>query len=194
MKRVHLHRLASFSASVVLFAAATAGFAQAGPSDDDKHFVEAALKGGMAEVELGQLAVKKGASDDVKAFGQKMIDDHTRLGEKMKAVAGEIGVKPPEMTTASDIALKAKLEILSGDTFDKAYISAMVKDHEDDLQDFRKEIANGSSTAVKGAARQGETVITRHLAMIRKIATAHNVSASYRKPSASTLASATGSR
>jgi putative membrane protein len=188
MKRIPMQLIASLSASFMFLAASSALYAQAA-SDDDKYFVEAAMKGGMAEVDLGQLAVKKGVSEDVKQFGQHMVDDHTRMGEKMKAVAGEIGVKPPDMTSASDMALKAKLELLSGDAFDKAYISAMVKDHEDDLADFKKEAATGSSPAVKNAARDGETIVARHLAMIRKIAQAHNVSASFRKPSAGTLAS-----
>jgi putative membrane protein len=185
-----IHRFASFSAAIVLFAATTAAVAQAGASDDDKHFVEAALKGGMSEVDLGQLAVKRGNSEDVKAFGQKMVDDHTKMGDKMKEVASQIGVTPPSMSTMGDMGEKAKLDVLSGDSFDKAYISAMVKDHEDDLAAFRKEAATGTSPAVKAAARQDETVIAHHLAMIRKIAAAHNVTASYRKPSAGTLASA----
>ena len=65
MKSMSLRPIALFSASVLLFASASAAFGQA-PSDDDKHFVEAALKGGMGEVELGKLATQKGASEDVK--------------------------------------------------------------------------------------------------------------------------------
>jgi putative membrane protein len=177
MKNFGVRHIALFSTALLLFAATSAAFGQAAASDDDKHFVEAALKGGMGEVELGKLAAQKGASDDVKMFGQKMVTDHTRLGEKMKAVAAEIGVKPPDMTKAGTIAEKTKLEMLSGKTFDDAYISAMVKDHQDDLQAFKNEAANGTSAAVKRAARQGETVVSQHLEMIRKIAQAHNVTA-----------------
>ena len=180
MKNICLPRLASIltsiTASAILLAATSIAVAQSNASDDDKKFVEAALKGGMAEVDLGNLAVKRGASADVKHFGQMMVTDHTRLGDKMKTVAGEVGVTPPSMTTPSDIALKAKLELLSGDTFDKAYISAMVKDHEEDLTDFKKEAAGATSPEVKKAAREGEMVVSHHLAMIRKIAQAHNVS------------------
>jgi len=175
MKSNCMKRFASLTTALILMAATSAAVAQATASDDDKKFVDAALKGGMAEVDLGNLAVKKGASDDVKQFGQKMVDDHTKLGDKMKTAAGEIGVNPPSMTTPSDMALKAKLEVLSGDAFDKAYISALVKGHEEDLKDFKKEVAEGTSPVVKGAARQGEVVITHHLAMIRKIAQTHNV-------------------
>ncbi len=171
------HRfLTLFSASLLLAAYASAAFAQNAASDDDKHFVESALKGGMEEIDLGKLAADKGASADVKQFGQKMVTDHERLGEKMKAVASEIGVKPPDMTTVSGMGEKAKLEVLSGKTFDDAYISAMLRDHEDDLEAFKKEVESGSSPAVKRAARQGEAVVEAHLALIRKIAKAHDVS------------------
>jgi len=137
----------------------SAAISQSNASDDDKKFVEAALKGGMAEVDLGQM----------------MVTDHTRLGDKMKTVAADVGVTPPTMTTPSDVALKAKLELLSGDTFDKSYISAMVKDHEEDLKDFQKEAAGATSPEVKKAAHEGELVVRHHLTMIRKIAQAHNV-------------------
>jgi len=175
MKQICTHRLLVISASAILLAATSVAFAQAPASDEDKTFVESALKGGMAEIDLGKLAANKGASDDVKQFGQMMVTDHTKLGDKMKTVASDIGVKPPTMTSASDVALKAKLEVLSGDTFDKAYISAMVKDHEEDLKDFKKEVADATSPEVKAAARHGETVVMHHLEMIRKIAQTHNV-------------------
>jgi putative membrane protein len=175
MKNTCKH-LFTLSASALLFASTLGAIAQAPASDDDKKFVEAALKGGMAEVDLGQLAAKKGNSQDVKTFGERMVADHTKLGDKMKVVAGQVGVTPPSMTSVSDMALKAKLEVLSGDSFDKAYISAMLKDHEDDLADFKKEIAEATSPAVKSAAEQGETLISHHLMMIKKIAAAHNVS------------------
>ncbi len=164
------------SASLLLAASGAAAFAQSNASDSDKHFVESALKGGMTEIDLGKLAAKKGASDDVKEFGQKMVTDHTKLGDTMKVVAGDIGVKPPSMDTVSGMGEEAKLDVLSGKSFDDAYISAMLKDHQDDLDAFKKEAASGTSPEVKRAARQGEAVVEQHLALIRKIAQAHNVS------------------
>ena len=189
MKSICSKPLLAFSASMLLLTSSAAVFAQTAVSDDDKKFVEAALKGGMAEIDLGQLAAKKGNSDDVKKFGEMMVTDHTKLGEKMKMVASDIGVTPPSMTTAGNIALKAKLEVLSGDAFDKAYISAMVKDHEEDLADFKHEVATGTSPEVKKATAAAEAVVSHHLMMIKKIAAAHNVTAGMRKPSAAVLAS-----
>ena len=156
-------------------AALTANAQTTSASTADKHFVTAALRGGMAEVDLGKLAAEKGASDDVKQFGQKMVTDHTQLGDQMKQVAQQIEVTPPSALSPADLALEAKLKMLSGNAFDKAYIQAMVKDHEADLADFNKEVAGGSSSVVTDAAREGKKVIQEHLNMIKKIAQTNNV-------------------
>ncbi len=87
----------------------------------DKEFVRSALQGGIAEVQLGQLAAEKGSSDDVKQFGQKMVTDHTKLGDQMKQVAQQIGVKPPDGPSKKDKELYTKLQALSGAKFDDAY-------------------------------------------------------------------------
>jgi putative membrane protein len=84
------------------------------PSSTDKKFVRAALAGGNAEVDLGKLAVQKGSGDDVKEFGRKLVDDHTRLSEEMRAVADEEGIRAPAGTTAKEKALVTKLASLSG--------------------------------------------------------------------------------
>src|SRR5271165_6202649 len=124
-------------------------------SPSDKAFVEDALKGGMAEVQLGQLALQKSNNEDIKQFAQKMVDDHSKLGDQMKTVAQQIGVKVPDGPSKKDKATMAKLQALSGDDFDKAYVKDMIKDHKADLNDFKSEVANGSNPVVKDAANQG---------------------------------------
>jgi putative membrane protein len=145
------------------------------PSASDKKFVVAALEGGDAEVQLGQLAAQKGNTTDVKQFGQKMMDDHTKLGDQMKSIAQKEGIKAPARIPAKDKALEAKLRSLSGDAFDKAYIKAMVKDHQQDLAEFKKEADSGNYTTIKDAANQGEQVISQHLELAEDMAKKHNL-------------------
>ena len=45
-------------------------------------FVGEAAEGGMAEVEFGKLATEKAASPQVKQFGQRMIDDHSKANDE----------------------------------------------------------------------------------------------------------------
>jgi putative membrane protein len=144
-------------------------------SSSDKKFVHSALEGGNAEIQLGQLAAQKGSSEDVKQFGQKMVDDHTKLGDQMKQIAQQQGIEVPDGVPAKDKALQAKLSSLSGDAFDKAYIKAMVKDHQKDLSEFKKEASSGNDTSIKDAASQGVQVISQHLQMVQDMAKKHNV-------------------
>jgi putative membrane protein len=141
----------------------------------DKDFVRTALQGGMAEVQLGQLAADKGTSDDVKQFGQRMVVDHTKLGDEMKQVAQQLGVKPPNDVSKKDKELMAKLQGLSGQQFDNAYIAAMVKDHKKDNQDFQAEAGQTQNPALKQVAQQGGQVIQQHLQIIEQIAKSHNL-------------------
>ncbi|HLH08429.1 MAG TPA: DUF4142 domain-containing protein [Terriglobales bacterium] len=53
-------------------------------SPSDKAFVTKAAEGGLAEVELGQLAQQKAESQQVKDFGQRMVTDHTKANDQLK--------------------------------------------------------------------------------------------------------------
>jgi putative membrane protein len=141
----------------------------------DKEFVHSALQGGMAEVQLGQLAAEKGSSNDVKQFGQRMVQDHTKLGDQMKPVAQQLGVSEPKSISKKDKQLMEKLQGLSGEQFDNAYIAAMVKDHKKDNEEFKSEISQTQNPQLRQVAQQGDQVIDSHLQMIEQIAKAHNV-------------------
>jgi putative membrane protein len=136
----------------------------------DKAFVRKAIEGGLAEVQLGQLALQKSQNGDVKQFAQKMVDDHTQMGDQMKIVAVKVDVKPPTSPSKKDKAMIAKLETLSGPDFDKAYIKTMVKDHQQDEKDFKEESQLATIPEVKEAAMAGEHVINSHLQMIEQLA------------------------
>jgi putative membrane protein len=134
----------------------------------DKAFVRKALEGGMTEVQLGQLAAQKSSNPDVKQFGQKMVDDHTKLGDQMKQVAEQMNIKPPDSLSSKDKANVAKLSALDGDAFDKAYIKDMVKDHKSDDNDFKMEAQSTQNPQLKQMVMQSDQTIESHLQQIAK--------------------------
>jgi putative membrane protein len=136
----------------------------------DKMFLRKATAGGLAEVQLGQLATQKAGAQDVKDFGQKMVTDHTALNNEMAPIADSIGVTLPKKLSKEDQAEYDKLNAMSGDDFDKEYVFFMVKDHHQDLREFRAEAANTSDPALKNAADRGVKVIYAHMTMIDKMA------------------------
>jgi putative membrane protein len=132
-------------------------------SASDKTFVREALAGDLGEIQVGQMAAQKGASEGVKDFGQKLVTDHTKLKDQMTPVAEQLGITPPTEPLAKQQAVAKRLEGLSGEQFDREFIKAMVTDHREDVQKFKKEETSAKSSAVKDAATQGEPVIAEHL-------------------------------
>jgi len=148
----------------------------------DKHFVRKAAEGGLAEVELGKLATQKASSDEVKKFGQRMVDDHSKANDQLKQLAQQKGVDLPTQPDAKDQATKKRLEKLSGEQFDKAYMQDMVKDHTKDVAEFQKESNSAKDPDVKNFASQTLPTLQDHLKEAKSIAPKENKEASA-KPS-----------
>ena len=141
----------------------------------DKMFLRRAAEGGLAEVQLGKLAAEKGSSQEVKDFGQKMVDDHTKLNNDMAPIADSIGVMQPKKMAKGDQAEYDKLNGMSGDDFDKEYLAYMVKDHHEDLHEFRVEAVSTSDPTLRAAVDKGAGVIREHMVMVDKLARAKGI-------------------
>jgi putative membrane protein len=142
----------------------------------DQSFVSEAMQGNMAEIQLAQLAQQKSQSNDVKQFAQKMAADHSQMNQKwFGPEAKNLGVSEPKGPAKKDKKLIEKLQGLNGDEFDKQYIAAMLKDHQDDLKKFKEEADAAQDPTLKQVATQGASVISQHLQLAEQVAKNHNV-------------------
>ena len=135
---------------------------------DHKFAMEAAM-GGMMEVELGRLAAQKGTSDEVRQFGQRMVDDHSKANEELMRIGSSKGMTAPAMLDAKHKAEMQKLSALSGEKFDKEYVKMMVKDHKQDVGEFQKEADRGADPDIKAFAASTLPTLREHLQMIQRI-------------------------
>ena len=140
-----------------------------GRSGKDAQFAKEAAIGGMVEVELGKLASSKASSDKVKQFGQKMVDDHSKANNELKAVADKNQMTLPTELDAKHKAVVNKLSGLSGGQFDKAYVAMMVKDHDKDVADFQQEANSGTNSDLKSFASKTLPTLQEHDRMIKDI-------------------------
>lgn len=147
----------------------------------DQSFVHDALEANDAQVAMSQLAAQKGSADDVKQFGQKMVQIHTELNQQLTPAAKQLGVQEPKGPSKKAKKEIAKLEALSGPDFDTAYIQAMAKQQEHDLKQFKDEASSGQSPNIQQAAKQDEPVLTEHYQVLEKLAQAHNVTLESKK-------------
>jgi len=145
-------------------------YAQSQVSSADRMFMDKAAQGGMAEVQLGQLASQKASAQPVKDFGQRMVTDHSQANDKLKGIASSKGVTLPDAVSAKDKALYDRLSGLSGEAFDRAYMQAMVKDHNEDVAEFRKESKVAKDADVRSFASMTLPTLEDHLRMAKETA------------------------
>lgn len=169
--------IAKAALPVALLSLALGAFAQGTPSGTsspskggqldrgDRKFVEEAAAGGLAEVQMGQLASERAESPEVKQFGQRMVQDHGKANDQLKQLAQSKGVDLPAQTDKSHQKKIEKLQKLNGAQFDKQYMDDMVKDHKKDVKDFQKEAKKAKDADVKNFAAQTAPTLEEHLKM-----------------------------
>jgi len=161
---------AAFACAPAIAQTSTETSGQAKTAHHDTEFLKEANQGSVDEIDLAHLALKKSDNPDVKSFAQRMIDDHTKLLNDMKPFDMEAGLTVPDHDDAATDAQKAKLDVLSGKSFDKAYMKDMVDDHHKDLEAFIAEEKYTEYPAFKTAVEQGEQVVRDHLQLADQIA------------------------
>jgi putative membrane protein len=136
---------------------------------DDAKFAVAAANGGMAEVELGQLAQQKASNPKVKDFGAMMVKDHSKANDEMKALATAKGITLPVAIGTDEQKVKDDLSAKTGADFDKAYVSNMIDDHKKDIKEFEDASQNCKDADLKAFAVKTLPTLKMHLDAIQKI-------------------------
>jgi putative membrane protein len=140
-------------------------------------FYKHAAEGGISEVELGKLAQQKSHNQSIKDFGAMMVKDHSAANEKLKTVAAAKSISLPTSSSLSQMATKTKLEVLSGDTFYKSYVRGMIKDHQEDIAEFKKEASSGQDPDAEAFATATLPTLKAHLSKIQAVAAEAGIAA-----------------
>ena len=137
---------------------------------DSTKFATNAAQGGMAEVELGRLATQRAGDPSVREFGARMVADHSRANSELKSIAARKGIQLPGDMTSDQKSEMDKLAKMSGADFDKEYMSAMLKDHQDDVKDFETQSQGGDDGDIKDFASKTLPTLQHHLQMAQQTA------------------------
>jgi putative membrane protein len=124
----------------------------------DRAFLNAAAKGGMMEVHMGEMAQKMGQSADVKKIGAQMVADHTKANNELMTLAQAKGVKPDT---------RHKMDKMDSANFDQTYLEQMVKDHNQDIAEFQTEAKTGMDADVKAFAKKQLPTLQKHLKLVQ---------------------------
>ena len=156
-----------------LLLASTAALAQGGPSDAQiAHIVVTA---NQVDIDAGKLAESQGQSADVKAFGKRMVTDHTGVNKEAVALVKKLGVTPEDNPTSQSLKKGGEdnltnLKALKGAAFDKAYIDHEVAYHEQVLDAVDKVLVpNAKNAELKALLVKVRPAFVAHLDHAKQI-------------------------
>jgi putative membrane protein len=153
----------------LILASICAAVASANLSPDDKSFLSTASEAGLAQLELAKVALAKTNRADIKMFAHQVMTDRQKANEDLRQLIVEKKVSFPSDLTLRDKAEKARLELLSGNQFDDAYITAAMDHGTKDMQTYRRESKGGMDSDVRQFASKNLPIVREHLAMIKAI-------------------------
>ncbi len=141
--------------------------------DDDRRpdrvFVARAASGGQLEVRVARYVEKNADRDAVKDFARHMVDDHTKANDELNALADHEGIDVPKDLNDQDHDTLERLKKLKGHELDRAYISQMVQDHQQDIAAFQDEARDGRDDRLRDFAQREIPILQHHLDMAEEI-------------------------
>jgi putative membrane protein len=131
-------------------------------SPADRQFLQQAYSINQGEVKLGEVAKRKGTTDEVKNYGQLMVSDHTLALKELHQFADKANAKVPSQLLPEQQRAYDQMSKLSGAEFDKAYIDHMVTGHEVAIGAFSKEAQFGKNPVLKDYAQKTLPMLQSH--------------------------------
>lgn len=130
--------LRSFLALASVASAALAAPRAAGgqaPDLTDAQIAHVAVTANAIDIEMAELARSRAQADEVSAFAERMITDHTAVNEQAAALAERLGVTPEDNDVSRSLRADAadaqsKLTARRAGAFDRAYMDREVAYHQ----------------------------------------------------------------
>ena len=153
------------SLAALLCAAASAAAADKADSAPltGSAFVSKAAQAGMAEVELGKVALDKSKDKDVRQFADRMVKDHSKANDELMDIVKRKNMTVPATLDAKHRAMVDALKGKSGEAFNAAYAEHMAMDHDKALDLFKAASrAKDLDAELSGFARKTLPTLEEH--------------------------------
>jgi putative membrane protein len=90
------------------------------------------------EISLGQLAAQRASNEQVKEFGEEMVQEHKKVGQQVELLALKQGLKLSPSTSHKNQQKLEELSRLSGHAFDREYMNYSMQNHETTVEEFER--------------------------------------------------------
>lgn len=130
-------------------------------------FASQAAGSDLFEIQSGELAMRQGATDKVKAFAKDIVKEHKQSSANLQKAAKEQGISvKPALSKELQEKLTA-LQSATGPTFDAAYLSTQMSVHTKSVELFGNFAEHGEGGPLKAYADQTLPTMRMHLIRLR---------------------------
>jgi len=136
----------------------------------DRQFARSLARGSVADVSMGRLAKSRAKHPEVREFASKIVSDHSRGSRILRDLADRRGWRLPTTPDPKHQAMRRRVARLQGSAFDRAYMQAMVDDHNRTVAMVRAYARDGDDPELRAWARKALPVLIEHQRMARSTA------------------------
>lgn len=139
-------------------------------SDQDRTYLHDDAEGNVFEIRAGRLAARHGRTRAVRAFGRRMVRDHTQAYAELSATAKAVGYADlPTRPSPQQRHLVSLWGGMGKRAFDRAYIGYEWEGHQLDISDAKDEVKDGKNASVRQDAAASLPMLEAHLSRAQYI-------------------------
>lgn len=171
MKKTHI------AAALLMGAMTSYSFSAHADAKRAEEFAAKAAISGKFEIDSSKVALERSNSEDVKAFAQKMIDDHMKASEELKAAAAEAKLSPtalPDELDEKHLKIVNDLKAAKAEDFDNDYLEAQEEAHDDAVDLFEDFAKDGEAGPLKEFAQKTLSTLKAHEHEAEKLEEKHD--------------------
>jgi predicted outer membrane protein len=140
-------------------------------TEADRDFVVKVRAAGLWEYPLGELALKKGSTPEMKEAGKHLIVGHAGLDALCRKIAPELGITLPNQASPQQQQFVATSAAASGKAFDNTAANIMRVTHGQIFPTVAKIRATTRNTLVRQLADLANATVLDHITVLEKTGT-----------------------
>jgi len=160
-------RLSARRIAAILLLACASSVQSAGLAQEDAAFLQKAAQANAAEAKISQSAQTRAVDPTVKAFADRMVEDHTASNRKLEALAKRKGLSVATEPDSEHVMRIGSLQNLEGPAFDRAYAELMIEDHRALVQLYEAAARDAHDADVSRFARKTLPMLREHVRTVQ---------------------------
>jgi putative membrane protein len=131
---------------------------------EDVEFLVEAMRTGLAEVQLGELATQRGHDARVRDYGARLKTDHAAQVAEIERMLKPLNVTVPVEPSAQAQTHHAALSRLAGEPFDAAFVEMMIASHTEAIEEYGAQTHANPDRMLSEFASRSLPMLREHLA------------------------------